>query len=473
MKRSEFIKHTSLLSAGLLLQRISQAYPPTNFPQVRTPHDKRKFVSRAVEDVIIAFKKNVPNKELAWLFENCFPNTLDTTVDFELINNKPDTYVITGDIDAMWLRDSTAQVWPYLQFMKTDAALQQLIAGVINRQSFCIVKDPYANAFYKDEQRVGEWKSDITKMLPGVHERKWEIDSLCYPIRLAYHYWKMTGDNQPFDAQWKSAIQATLRTFKEQQRKNGNGPYSFQRTTSWATDGVALAGYGYPVKPVGLICSVFRPSDDATVFPFLIPSNFFAVVSLRQAAEMIAQISKDPVLASRLSELANEVEKALKQHATVVHPTFGKVYAFEVNGFGSYHFMDDANVPSLLSLPYLNAVDKNDIVYQNTRKLLLSAENPFFFKGTAAEGIGGPHAGIDMIWPLGIIMRGLTSNNDAEIKACIRQLQQTHAGTGFMHEAFHKNDASQFTRKWFAWANTIFGELLWDTYKNRPHLLLS
>jgi len=224
---------------------------------------------------------------------------------------------------------------------------------------------------------------------------------------------------------------------------------------------------------VGLICSVFRPSDDATVFPFLIPSNFFAVVSLRQAAEMIAQISKDPVLASRLSELANEVEKALKQHATVVHPTFGKVYAFEVNGFGSYHLMDDANVPSLLSLPYLNAVDKNDIVYQNTRKLLLSAENPFFFKGTVAEGIGGPHAGIDMIWPLGIIMRGLTSNNDAEIKACIRQLQQTHAGTGFMHEAFHKNDASQFTRKWFAWANTIFGELLWDTYKNRPHLLLS
>ena len=200
MKRSEFIKHTSLLSAGLLLQRISQAYPPTNFPQVRTPHDERKFVSRAVEDVIIAFKKNVPNKELAWLFENCFPNTLDTTVDFELINNKPDAYVITGDIDAMWLRDSTAQVWPYLQFMKTDAALQQLIAGVINRQSFCIVKDPYANAFYKDEQRVGEWKSDITKMLPGVHERKWEIDSLCYPIRLAYHYWKMTGDNHPFDA---------------------------------------------------------------------------------------------------------------------------------------------------------------------------------------------------------------------------------------------------------------------------------
>jgi meiotically up-regulated gene 157 (Mug157) protein len=471
MKRSDFIKHSGLLSAGLLLQRISLANTAASFPQVRTPYNERKFTSRAVEEAIATFKKNVPNKELAWLFENCFPNTLDTTVDFELLNNRPDTYVITGDIDAMWLRDSTAQVWPYLQFMKTDAALQQLIAGVINRQSFCIVKDPYANAFYKDEQRVGEWKSDLTKMLPGVHERKWEIDSLCYPIRLAYHYWKITGDNQPFDNQWKSAIQATLRTFKEQQRKNGNGPYSFQRTTSWAIDGVPLAGYGYPVKPIGLICSVFRPSDDATIFPFLIPSNFFAAISLRQAAEMIAKISKDPVLASRLTDLADEVEKALKQYATVIHPSFGKVYAFEINGFGSYHLMDDANVPSLLSLPYLDVLDKNDPVYQNTRRLLLSSENPFFFKGTAAEGIGGPHAGMDMIWPLGIIMRGLTSNNDDEIVDCIRQLQKTHADTGFMHEAFHKNNASQYTRKWFAWANTIFGELLWNTYKNKPHLL--
>ncbi|MEX1202794.1 MAG: glycoside hydrolase family 125 protein [Ferruginibacter sp.] len=471
MKRSDFIKNTGLLSAGLILQRISMAHNPPSFPLVRTPYEDRKFNSRAIENAIATFKKNVPNKELSWLFENCFPNTLDTTVDYEMLNTRPDTYVITGDIDAMWLRDSTAQVWPYLQFMKTDAALQQLIAGVINRQSFCIVKDPYANAFYKDEQRVGEWNSDITKMLPGVHERKWEVDSLCYPIRLAYHYWKITGDIQPFNAQWKSAIQATLRTFKEQQRKNGNGPYSFQRKTSWAIDGVPLGGYGYPVKPIGLICSVFRPSDDATIFPFLIPSNFFAVLSLRQAAEMIAQIYKDPVLASRLNDLANEVEKALKQFGTNFHPTFGKVYAFEVNGFGSYHLMDDANVPSLLSLPYLGLINNNDVVYQNTRKLILSTENPFYFKGSAAEGIGGPHTGMNMIWPLSLIMRGLTSKSDEEIKQCIGLLQKTHAGTGFMHESFHKNDASQFTRKWFAWANTLFGELLWNTFKNKPHLL--
>jgi uncharacterized protein len=472
MKRNEFIKNAGLISAGLLLKDISFAQAGDNFPVVRVPLDKRKFHSKAVEAAIAEFQSKVKNKELGWLFENCFPNTLDTTVDFEMINKKPDTYVITGDIDAMWLRDSTAQVWPYLLLIKKDAALQRLIAGVINRQTNCILKDPYANAFYKDENKVSEWKSDLTTMQPGTHERKWEIDSLCYPIRLAYNYWKLTNDATPFDAQWVAAIKATLKTFKEQQRKTNNGPYSFQRTTAWATDGVPLGGYGYPVKPVGLICSMFRPSDDATIFPFLIPSNFFAVVSLKQAATMTKQIVKDDLLANELTSLANEVEKALQQHAIINHPQYGKIYAYEVNGFGSYHLMDDANVPSLLSLPYLNAVKNTDPVYINTRKMLLSNNNPFFFKGNAAEGIGGPHAGMDMIWPLSIIMRGLTSKDDNEIKLCIEMLRKTHGGTGFMHESFHKDDATKFSRKWFAWANTIFGELLWQVYQTKPGLLV-
>src|SRR5688572_15553025 len=188
-------------------------------------------------------------------------------------------------------------------------------------------------------------------MKPGVHERMWEIDSLCYPIRLAYQYWKVTGVTAPFDANWKQAIRLTLQTFREQQRKDSRGPYSFQRKTAWATDGVPLGGYGYPVKPVGLICSMFRPSDDATVFPFLIPSNLFAVVSLKQAAEMISKINGDASLAQECSQLAGEVRKALQQYAVATHEQFGKVYPFEVNGFGSYNLMDDANVPSLLSLP--------------------------------------------------------------------------------------------------------------------------
>ena len=472
MNRNEFIKNAGLLSAGLLLKDLAFAQSTSTFPVVRVPLEKRKFHSKAVEAAITEFQAKVKNKELGWLFENCFPNTLDTTVDFTTVNNKPDTYVITGDIDAMWLRDSTAQVWPYLSLIKKDAELQQLIAGVINRQTKCILKDPYANAFYKDENKVSEWKSDLTDMKPGIHERKWEIDSLCYPIRLAYNYWKQTNDTVPFDQQWKDAVKTTLQTFRQQQRKEGNGPYSFQRTTAWATDGVPLGGYGYPVKPVGLICSMFRPSDDATLFPFLVPSNFFAVVSLLQAAVMIKQISKDDALAADLTALANEVNKALQQHAIINHPQYGKIYAYEVNGFGSFHLMDDANVPSLLSLPYLNAVKNTDPVYINTRKLLLSNNNPFFFKGKAAEGIGGPHAGMDMIWPLSIIMRGLTSKDDAEIKYCISMLQKTHGDTGFMHESFHKDDATKFTRKWFAWANTIFGELLWEVYQSKPKLLV-
>jgi uncharacterized protein len=471
--RKDFIKTTSLLAAGLTLDGTNLfASGRYGFESKRPPLASRHFTSDAVEAMIQKIKKGLKNEELGWLFENCFPNTLDTTVDFSVQNGKPDTYVITGDIDAMWLRDSTAQVWPYLALIKDDKKLQQLIAGVINRQTKCIQLDPYANAFYKDGSKESEWKAtDITDWKPGIHERKWEIDSLCYPIRLAYRYWKTTGDTTPFDAQWKEAIRLTVKTFKEQQRKTGDGPYTFQRKTDWATDGVPISGYGYPVKPVGLICSIFRPSDDVTIFPFLIPSNFFAVVSLRQAAEMVSKIHGDAALANECTALANEVSHALKQYATATHSQFGKVYAFEVNGFGSFNLMDDANVPSLLSLPYLGAVNKTDPVYLNTRKLVLSAENPFFFKGTAGEGIGGPHAGMQMIWPLGIIMRAQTSTSDAEIKQCVASLVANHGGTGFMHESFHKDDPKKFTRKWFAWANTIFGELIMDLYHTKPALL--
>jgi uncharacterized protein len=234
---------------------------------------------------------------------------------------------------------------------------------------------------------------------------------------------------------------------------------------------VPVGGYGYPVNPVGLICSAFRPSDDATVFPFLIPSNFFAVSSLRQAAEMIRSIHKDEALASTLLALAKEVETAIKKYAIVNHPKFGKIYAFEVDGFGGQLLMDDSNVPSLLSMPYLGAMNVNDPIYINTRKFAWSAANPFFFKGRAAEGIGGPHVGMDFIWPMSITMKALTSQSDTEIKACIKMLQQTHAGTGFMHEAFHKDDPKNFTRKWFAWSNTLFGELLWKTLNEKPQLL--
>lgn len=473
MNRKTFIQHTGLLGAGLVLNKFSFANQNRNdFPEVRIAENQRHFKSDVIENAIKSFQSKVNNKELGWLFNNCFPNTLDTTVFYNEKNGVPDTYVITGDIDAMWLRDSSAQVYPYLQFAKQDPALHQLIAGVVRKQTHFILKDPYANAFYNDDDKISEWKeTDITDMKPGTHERKWEIDSLCYPIRLAYHFWKETGDESPFDVKWKEGIAVTLKIFKEQQRKNGQGPYKFERKTSWATDGVPLGGYGYPAKPVGLICSMFRPSDDATIFPYLVPSNLFAVVSLRQAAEMVKTISKDATLAEALSQLANEVATALKQYAVTTHPKFGKLYAYEINAFGSHVLMDDANVPSLLGLPYLGAVSVQDPLYKATRSYVWSEENPFFFKGTAAEGIGGPHIGKDMVWPMSITMKALTSTDDKEIKWCIDTLQKTHGGTGFMHESFHKNDPAKFTRKWFAWSNTLFGELLWKTFKEKPELL--
>jgi len=470
MNRREFIGKTAVIaSADALAPTVLQAQ--TAFPIVRTPEEKRKFKSVAVEKTIQEVQANIGNKELAWMFGNCFPNTLDTTVDFEMVDGKPDTYVITGDIDAMWLRDSSAQVFPYLTLAKEDEPLQKLIAGVINRQTRCILKDPYANAFYKDGTKISEWKSDKTDMKPGVHERKWEVDSLCYPMRLAYRYWKTTGDTGPFDAQWQKAIALTLETFRAQQRKNGKGPYHFQRRTETQSDTVANRGYGNPCRPVGLIYSIFRPSDDATVFPFLIPSNFFAVTSLRQVAEMLDTILKDSALSGDCLALAEEVEIALREHAQVNHPKAGRIYAYEVDGFGDFYCIDDGNIPSLLSLPYLGAVKADNLVYQRTRQFLLSVDNPYYCQGKVASGPGGPHAGMGMIWPLGLITQALTSTDDNEIRQCLETLRRTHAGTGFMHESFSMNEPSKFTRKWFAWANTIFGELVLKTYRERPQLL--
>lgn len=473
MKRRDFITQSSMAAAGLLAAKQGIAQSGNgDFPTVRVAAAERKFTSKAVENVIATVQKNIGNKELAWMFGNCFPNTLDTTVDFEMIDGKPDTYVITGDIDAMWLRDSTAQVWPYIPLCKEDKDLQQLITGVINRQTKCVLLDPYANAFYKDVHKESEWKSDLTEMKPGIHERKWEIDSLCYPVRLAYGYWKQTGDTTPFDANWKAAMKLVIQTFREQQRFHGKGPYTFQRTTAWATDGVPLSGYGYPVKPNGLICSIFRPSDDCTLFPYLIPSNFFAVEILGYLQILCSQPAMaDARIVADAKALQQQVKNALHEHGIIQHPQFGKIIAFEVNGFGSFHMMDDANVPSLLSLPYLGAFKPTDPLYLKTRSVVLSENNPFFYKGKAGAGIGGPHTGTDTIWPMSIVLRGITSADDKEIKMCLDTLQRTHAGTGFIHESFHKDDASKFTRKWFAWANTLFGEFVWKVYRERKHLL--
>ena len=474
--RRDFLRISGLALAGMAFSKnmfanIAAPSKANGFISERPELAYRHFTSKAVEETIQRIKPMNKDPKLAWMFENCFPNTLDTTVEFAMKNGKPDTFVITGDIHAMWMRDSSAQVFSYIPFAKQDAQLNLMLEGLIRRQTACILLDPYANAFNK-EATGSEWDKDNTKMIPELHERKWEIDSLCYSIRLAYHYWKTTNNITIFDDRWQRATALIYQTFVEQQRKDGTTPYTFTRETDTPSDTLLNNGYGSPVKPIGLICSSFRPSDDATLFSFLIPSNLFVVESLNQLVEIAQKVTGDSAFAAKCSALAKEVQQAINQYGIVHHPKYGKVYAYEVDGFGSHNFMDDANVPSLLALPYLcSSIKKNDPVYQNTRKLVWSNDNPYFFQGKAAEGIGGPHVGISYIWPMSLIMRALTSTSSQEIKYCLQTLRDTDANTGFMHESFHKDNPEKFTRKWFAWANTLFGELIIKVANEHKELL--
>ena len=467
MKRMMIATGALLMAAATSLTGWSQGQVKKDFTQEQaTPVDhrvtpaERLFVSQSIEREIARVQRLLTNKKLAEMFARCFPNTLDTTVHYRLDDQRqPDTFVYTGDIHAMWLRDSGAQVWPYVRFARHDEPLRLLIAGVINRQLRCIAFDPYANAF-NDGPTGSYWERDLTDMKPELHERKYEIDSLCYPLRLAHEYGRVTGDTSVLGDRWLEAVEKILQVFTDQQQKTGRGPYRFQRKTAVATDTRNNGGYGNPVRPVGLIASAFRPSDDATIFPFLIPSNFMAVSALRKAAHILIEVNHNSALAARCAALADEVEQALQRYAVVQHPTYGPIYAFEIDGYGGQNLMDDANVPSLLAMPYLGDVPITDTVYQNTRRFVLSKDNPYFFSGTAAEGIGGPHVGKDMIWPMSIMMRAFTSQDEAEIRQCIVTLMNTDAGTGYMHESFHKDDPNNYTRRWFAWQNTLFGELI-------------
>ncbi len=471
MKNRELIKALLWAAASLSLAlpvraaEVSTAKPPEDNKAVYESHrpspGDRLFISDAVEKEIVRIQSLLTNEKLSWIFGNCFPNTLETTVHFRIgEDGLPDTFVYTGDIQAMWLRDSGAQVWPYVQFADRDPKLREMLAGVINRQFKCINIDPYANAF-NDGPTGGGWITDRPKIKPEVHERKWEIDSHCYPVRLAHHYWKTTGDTSVFGNIWLEAIQNIMNTFRAQQRKEGDGGYWFLRSTDRQLDTKNNQGWGNPVKPVGLIASAFRPSDDATTFEFLIPANFFAVTSLRKAAEILTEVNGRYDLAAQCTALASEVETALKEYAIYEHPEHGAIWAYEIDGFGSMQLMDDPNVPSLLGMAYLGDIDINDSVYQNTRRFVWSEDNPYFVRGAAAEGVCSPHIGRwNMIWPMSIMMKAFTSTDDDEIKWCIKTLIDTDAGTGFMHETFHKDNPGNFTRAWFAWQNTLFGELI-------------
>ncbi len=392
--------------------------------------------------------------EVSDAFKKCYPNTIETTVRWL---EDETAFIVTGDIPAMWLRDSTCQVRPYVTLAARDAEVKSLIEGLIKRQAAYILHDPYANAF--NEKANGKGHHDQTVRSALVWERKFELDSLCYPIQLCQDYYTVTGDKGLFDEKIHQMFWIILQVLRREQKHDKDSPYTFKRTHCPPSDTLAF-GKGTPTNFTGMVWSGFRPSDDACQFGFLIPSNMFAVVCLTYLAQLANDVYCDFALANEASSLRQDIEFGIETYGVVDHPDFGRIYAYETDGFGNYNLMDDANVPSLLSIPYLGYRFVDDPIYQSTRQFVLSQKNPYFYSGKAASGIGSPHTPKEHIWPISLIMQGLTSTNEQEQWTLIEMLVRTTASTGYMHESFHANDPSVFTRSWFAWANSLFGQLI-------------
>nr|WP_172840559.1 glycoside hydrolase family 125 protein [Virgibacillus phasianinus] len=390
------------------------------------------------------------------LFDNCFSNTYETTIRPQ---NDGTTFVITGDIPAMWLRDSAAQVRPYLMLAEVDAAMADLIEGVINKQISFINHDPYANAF-NEEANGKRYHDDKTEMTPLLWERKYEIDSLCYPIQLAYLFWKSTGRTSHFNREFREAVGKILATWKTEQNHEQDSIYRFERDNCPAQDTLSHEGKGAPVGYTGMTWSGFRPSDDACQYGYLIPANMFAVVVLHQLGEIAEDVLLDEELAETARNLAKEIDQGIKDFGIVEHPKYGTIYAYETDGLGNYNLMDDANVPSLLALPYLGYCQADDPIYQNTRKFILSEENPYYYQGAVAKGVGSPHTPEQYIWHISLAIQGMTAITGEEKEQVFDLFKQTDAATNFMHEGFHVDNPAKFTRSWFSWANSMYSEFL-------------
>lgn len=393
------------------------------------------------------------------IFRNCYTNTLDTTVKRM---EDGTTYVITGDIPAMWLRDSVAQLRPYLIPAKEDEEIADILTGLVRRQFRCINIDPYANAF-NEEANGNCWEKDETEMNDWLWERKYEIDSLCYPIQFAYLIWKNTGRTVQFDEEFKKAAQRVLEVFRTEQYHEEKSPYHFIRRNTYFTDTLSRDGKGALVKSgIGMTWSAFRPSDDACTYGYLVPSNMFAVVVLGYLEEIAGKVLGDVSLSEEAKTLQEEIYEGIEGYAVTEKEGYGRVYAYEADGYGQFNLMDDANVPSLLSMEYLGYHGKSEEVAENTRKLILSEANPFYFKGEKAEGIGSPHTPPGYIWHISLAMQGLASREKEEKKRIIDLMAATDGGKMLMHEGFCADDDTKYTREWFSWANAMFSELVMD-----------
>ena len=402
------------------------------------------------------------NAHWAKTFNLCFANTLQSTVK-RLEDNT--TYIITGDIPAMWLRDSTAQVRSYLVLAEKNKEIADMIAGLVERQFKCINLDPYANAFNEESNNAG-YQDDNTKMHPHVWERKYEVDSLCYPVQLAYLLYKSTNSTSHFNETFISGVKKILDVFEIEQNHN-NSSYTFTRDTWRAEDTLVSNGKGPDFAHTGMTWSGFRASDDACEYSYLIPSNMFAVVILDYLKEIFTEILKDEEMSKRIVKLRDEIQDGIQKYSKIKNRVNEEIYAYEVDGKGNYIVMDDPGIPSLLSAPYIGYCNEEDEIYLNTRNTMLSKENPYFYEGKFAKGIGSSHTPKDYVWPMAFAVEGLTTKDKSKKEQILNLLVECDGGTCLMHEGFHADDPNKYTREWFSWANMLFCELVMDYFDIR------
>jgi len=398
--------------------------------------------------------------KLLCVFQKCFINTIQTTVT---LDPEEGTYIITGDIDALWLRDSSQQVYHYIRFAKEEPEIAAMIEGLIKRQVRCVLLDPYANAF-NQTANDRHYLRDKPLQHPAVWERKYEIDSLCHMVWLCAGYYHATHSKAFMTEQFYSALETIVDLWYREQHHASQSDYYFIRTDGMAHDTLSCNGKGSPTAYTGMTWSGFRPSDDSCRYGYLIPSNLFACESLKSIAEF-AGIGNRMLLAQRATGLRDDILRGIAQFGTINHPEFGLIYAYEADGLGNQLFMDDANIPSLLSLPYLGVCSVHDPMYLRTRQACLSHTNPFYYSGKHAGGIGSPHTPKNHIWPISLCVQGLTTQCDDEAALMLETLLQTDAGTSLMHESFHADDPFIYSRPWFAWANSMFGEFVYSLFE--------
>jgi meiotically up-regulated gene 157 (Mug157) protein len=387
-------------------------------------------------------------------FRRCFASAWTTT----LRGGPADPFVITGDIPAMWHRDTVGQLRPYLTGV-SDPHVLRVLGGVVRRMARAVLTDPYANAVNDGPTGGRADEHDRPVPSPDVWERKYELDSLCSVLSFGYELWAVSGSTAHLDADFADAVALILDLWRVEQDHERGSAYRFERTAGpFAADTLERGGLGSPVARTGMTWSGFRPSDDRCVYGYLIPANAAAVVALNGVVRLCERGALPGVLGARAVDLATEIAAGIARHG-VAHTGAGPIYAYEVDGLGGVNLMDDANVPSLLSLPYLGWCATDDPLYRRTRAYVLSDENPYHHQGTAASGVGSPHTPARYVWPIALCMQALTASSREEAVRLYRTLVSTDAGTGQMHESFDVDDPSRFTRPWFAWANSLFAEL--------------